>query len=104
MCGICGIYNLAGKPVEGDLIHRMNHELAHRGPDGQGVYVKENLGLGHRRLSVIDLSTGDQPMVHPERDLSLVFNGEIYNFQSLREQLIQKGMGTVGDCANAIPI
>ncbi|MCG8633365.1 MAG: asparagine synthase (glutamine-hydrolyzing) [Desulfobacterales bacterium] len=91
MCGICGIFNLDGKPVDAGIIRRMNNELAHRGPDGQGVFLKENIGLGHRRLSVIDLATGDQPMVHRERETALVFNGEIYNFRSLREDLIRKG-------------
>jgi len=91
MCGICGIYNLDGMPVTADLINKMNSTMIHRGPDGDGVFVDENVGLGHRRLSIIDLSTGDQPMSSNDGQVTIAFNGEIYNFQELKRILETKG-------------
>jgi asparagine synthase (glutamine-hydrolysing) len=90
MCGICG---LAGH-VNRDVVARMTARLAHRGPDDHGLFVDEQagIGLGHRRLSIIDLSAaGHQPMFNDDRSLALVFNGEIYNFRALREELIGRG-------------
>jgi asparagine synthase (glutamine-hydrolysing) len=91
MCGICGIFNLDGAPVDPDLIDRMNTAMIHRGPDGDGVFVDHGVGLGHRRLSIIDLSTGDQPMLSSDGQICIVFNGEIYNFQELKKNLEKKG-------------
>ncbi len=93
MCGICGKLNFENnKPVERQLIQRMASALAHRGPDDEGVYVKGNIGLGHRRLSIIDLSpAGHQPMCNEDRTVWIVFNGEIYNFLDLKEELLKKG-------------
>ncbi len=87
MCGICGIYHLDGKPVEQDLLERMNDTMIHRGPDGYGLFIDNNIGLGHRRLAIIDLHTGKQPMASEDGVLQVVFNGEIYNFLELRKEL-----------------
>jgi len=62
MCGICGIYNIDNRPVDKNLLKKMNNTLIHRGPDDEGYYVNGSIGLGHRRLSIIDLDTGRQPM------------------------------------------
>lgn len=92
MCGICGKYNYAsGEPVSREEIRRMSDLLAHRGPDAEGSRVEGPLGLAMRRLAIIDLSTGGQPMSNEDGSVWLVFNGEIYNFQELREQLVAKG-------------
>lgn len=91
MCGICGIVNNDGRPVDRSAIEEMCRRIAHRGPDGQGIHVSGHVGLGHRRLSVIDLATGDQPMSDENDMACLVFNGEIYNFKEIRHELVQKG-------------
>ena len=133
MCGICGIYNIDGRPVDPDLLERMNNTMIHRGPDEEGYYInagrlgsqvagrlggwevehgawskeqikkikdrnvlrqsegRGNVGLGHRRLSIIDLSTGQQPLCNEDGSIWIAFNGEIYNFQDLMKKL--KGLG-----------
>ncbi len=91
MCGLCGIYSFAGQTVDPVLIERMNSTLAHRGPDGQGILLSGKMGMAHRRLSIIDLSTGRQPMCNEDGSLAVVFNGEIYNFADLRHELERKG-------------
>jgi asparagine synthase (glutamine-hydrolysing) len=93
MCGIAGIlYHDALRPAAGELLGRMNAALAHRGPDDAGVYCSGPLGLAHRRLSIIDLSpAGRQPMGNEDGTVWIVFNGEIYNFQSLRPALEAAG-------------
>ncbi len=92
MCGISGKLNFDGKPVAAELIGRMNAVLSHRGPDDEGVFVKGGVGLGHRRLSVIDLSpAAHQPMHNEDGTLWIVFNGEIYNFLELKQELLAKG-------------
>ncbi|HET6460290.1 MAG TPA: asparagine synthase (glutamine-hydrolyzing) [Syntrophales bacterium] len=88
MCGICGIVGPGADPA---IIRRMNMSLAHRGPDGEGIYQGEGVLLGHRRLSIIDLVTGKQPMTNEDRTICVVFNGEIYNFQDLRRELEERG-------------
>jgi asparagine synthase (glutamine-hydrolysing) len=94
MCGIVGILDLAGGPVASDLLGRMTTLLAHRGPDGEGIHLGGAVGLGHRRLAVIDLtSDSDQPMQDDDGRLTLVYNGEIYNFAELRTEL--EGLGRV---------
>lgn len=88
MCGICGQYNfLRGEPISRSDLTRMNGTMTHRGPDDEGYYLSGNLGLGFRRLSIIDLSTGHQPMSDGEGSIWLVFNGEIYNFLELKREL-----------------
>lgn len=91
MCGICGIYNFDGKPVNAVLLDGMNNTMTHRGPDGSGTFIRSNIGLGHRRLSIIDLESGSQPMSNEDGSIQVVFNGEIYNFGELRTSLEQKG-------------
>lgn len=88
MCGIAGIIRLNKKPVEIDEIKTMLKIIKHRGPDDEGVFVKENVGLGHVRLSIIDLSSaGHQPMFSNENRYTIIFNGEIYNYLELKEEL-----------------
>lgn len=88
MCGIAGIFHTEGlKPVDPDRVRRMCDAIAHRGPDGEGVWTAPGLGLGHRRLSIIDLAGSPQPMAASEGDAVIVFNGEIYNFKDLRKEL-----------------
>jgi asparagine synthase (glutamine-hydrolysing) len=93
MCGICGIvYTDPERHVEPGLVERMAGVQTHRGPDDQGVWTKENVGLGHVRLSIIDLSPlGHQPMTNEDSSVWITFNGEIYNFLELRDELQQKG-------------
>lgn len=92
MCGIAGIWHSDGRNASYDLLTRMTDAIAHRGPDGSGHWCDGALGLGHRRLSIIDLSSaGAQPMLSPEGDSALVFNGEVYNFRELRSQLERLG-------------
>lgn len=92
MCGIAGLYYPGvPKPVEPQRIKAMTDVLAHRGPDGSGVWTAPGIGLGHRRLSIIDLAGGAQPMATPEGDAIVSYNGEIYNFQEVRAELEAKG-------------
>ena len=92
MCGICGVYNVqSGAPVLRETIERMVHPISHRGPDDSGVYLSDNTGLGFARLSIIDLSGGHQPMSNEVGSIWLVFNGEIWNYQALRQILLEKG-------------
>ena len=91
MCGISGVINKNNKSVEELLIHQMTNIIAHRGPDSSGSYLYKNIAFGHRRLSILDLSSsGHQPMKYLD-DLVITYNGEIYNFIEIREELIQKG-------------
>lgn len=88
MCGIAGIIHTEGlKPVNPDRVRRMCDAIAHRGPDGEGVWTAPGVGLGHRRLSIIDLAGSPQPMLAAEQDAVIVFNGEIYNYKDLRKDL-----------------
>src|SRR5437879_7492864 len=92
MCGIAGILNLNGQRVEsGDLV-RMAGLLRHRGPDELGIYTDKSTGLAHTRLSIIDLASGQQPMHNEDKSLSIVFNGEIFNYLELKNDLIKRGV------------
>jgi asparagine synthase (glutamine-hydrolysing) len=92
MCGICGIcFEDPRARVDPSLVEAMAGALAHRGPDGQGTYVAGPIGLGHRRLSIIDLATGDQPIFNEDGSVAIVFNGEIYNYRELRQELMDRG-------------
>ena len=92
MCGICGIYNVGtGEPVSDRLVRAMADTMVHRGPDAEGIYASGPIGLGHRRLSIIDLAGGAQPMSNRDGSVWVAFNGEIYNFHELREGLEKKG-------------
>lgn len=88
MCGIVGIFDLTEKrEINRDLLSRMNESQFHRGPDEGGLHIEAGLGLGHRRLSIIDLSSGQQPMVSRDNNVVLTYNGEVYNFMELRKEL-----------------
>ncbi len=91
MCGICGIFDLNGNPINGEVLDRMTDVIRHRGPDGDGRFVDREIGLGHRRLSIIDLGGGAQPIGNEDGKLQIVFNGEIYNFVELRAELEAAG-------------
>src|SRR5437899_9291900 len=92
MCGIAGIvYRERERPVSESRVRRMCAALRHRGPDDEGFYVHGPVGLGMRRLSIIDLSGGQQPSLHEDASKLLVFNGEIYNYQDLRRGLVARG-------------
>ena len=91
MCGIAGVLHLGHQPVDAQLVRRMVATIRHRGPDAGGVHVAGPIGLGHARLSIIDLSGGRQPMTNEDRSLWVTFNGEIFNYVELRETLQQRG-------------
>lgn len=92
MCGICGIlYDNAAVVVNRARLTGMRDRMTHRGPDGAGLYVDAGVGLGHRRLSIVDVSGGHQPLSNEDDSLWIVFNGEIYNHESLRRLLVDKG-------------
>ena len=92
MCGITGIFDIkADRVINETLLNTMRDRLVHRGPDEAGTFIESGIGLGHRRLSIIDLSSGQQPLKHDSLPVTIVFNGEIYNFQQVREQLKAKG-------------
>nr|XP_061807095.1 asparagine synthetase [glutamine-hydrolyzing] 1-like [Nerophis lumbriciformis] len=92
MCGIVGVFHFdARRPVDVDLLVRQTDAIAHRGPDDGGVYAEAGVGLGHRRLSIIDVDGGQQPMWDLEGRIGVVFNGEIYNYRELKKQLESKG-------------
>jgi len=92
MCGLVGIFDTHGqREVSRELLSRMNETQHHRGPDECGLHLEPGLGLGHRRLSIIDLSTGQQPLYNEDRSVVIVYNGEIYNYQSLIPEL--RGLG-----------
>lgn len=88
MCGICGIIR---KGDNKDIIKKMNDRIMHRGPDGEGYYIDGDVAFGHRRLSIIDLSTGDQPIYNEDGSVVTVYNGEIYNYLELRSELESLG-------------
>ena len=92
MCGIAGQFNfLRREPVERETIVRMARSIAHRGPDDEGYFISGPVGLGFRRLSIIDLAGGHQPMSDGEETVWVIFNGEIYNYRELRAELQGKG-------------
>jgi asparagine synthase (glutamine-hydrolysing) len=92
MCGIAGIVSAAsGEQIDAEVIHRMCQAIVHRGPDDEGLFAKGGTGLGMRRLSIIDIAGGHQPVFNEDRSVWIVFNGEIYNFPKLREELLARG-------------
>lgn len=91
MCGIAGIAGGPNEIVDPALVHRMCQSIVHRGPDDEGILVKPGIGLGMRRLSIIDLAGGHQPIFNEDRSVAVVYNGEIYNFPDLRRELEQRG-------------
>jgi asparagine synthase (glutamine-hydrolysing) len=93
MCGIVGIFDTHGdREIDREALRRMNESQHHRGPDEGELYLETALGMGHRRLSVIDVATGQQPLVNADRSAVIVFNGEIYNYRALRDELAALGM------------
>lgn len=98
MCGIVGFVNADGRAVDREILGRMNDAIIHRGPDDQGVHVSGSLAIGMRRLAIIDIGGGHQPMFSSDNRYSIVFNGEIYNFLELRNQLEAEGERFDTDC------
>ena len=100
MCGICGVINKKHEPIPNltGMVNTMNDLIAHRGPDGEGTWLHSSgsVGFGHRRLSIIDLQTGDQPMTD-ESGCWIIYNGEIYNYIELRRELGQEQFKTTSD-------
>jgi asparagine synthase (glutamine-hydrolysing) len=93
MCGITGLINLDGAPVSPVILKMMTDAIAHRGPDGEGQWIERNVGLGHRRLAIIDLSpAGHQPMISADHRYVLSYNGEVYNYRELRADLEAEGV------------
>lgn len=92
MCGIAGLINLNGEAVSPVILKRMTDAIAHRGPDGEGQWIEGNVGIGHRRLAIIDLSpAGHQPMINSDQRYVLSYNGEIYNYREIRTELESLG-------------
>ncbi|MFO7190204.1 MAG: asparagine synthetase B, partial [Pseudomonadota bacterium] len=92
MCGLVGIFDTRGKrDIDRLVLERMNEAQRHRGPDEGGVHVEPGLGLGHRRLSIIDLSAGHQPLYNEDGTVAVVYNGEIYNYRELMAELVECG-------------
>lgn len=92
MCGIAGIFDYRGRrDADRRLLRCMTNILSHRGPDGDGFHYAPGVGLGHRRLAIVDLAGGDQPIYNEDRTVCIVYNGEIYNFQPLMTELSALG-------------
>ncbi|MCC7413831.1 MAG: amidotransferase 1, exosortase A system-associated [Gammaproteobacteria bacterium] len=92
MCGVAGLYDTRGeRRYDGALIERMTDTMTHRGPDERGFFLHPGVALGHRRLSIIDIATGQQPMANDDRSVVLTYNGEVYNFQELHSELAAAG-------------
>ena len=92
MCGIAGQFNFQRRePVERETIARMARSIAHRGPDDEGFFISGPVGLGFRRLSIIDLAGGHQPMSDAQETVWVIFNGEIYNYRELRNRATKQG-------------
>jgi asparagine synthase (glutamine-hydrolysing) len=99
MCGVAGIINIDGKAVAPSILKKMSDVIAHRGPDGEGLWIENNVGLAHRRLAVNDLTLeGHQPMLSPDHRYVLSYNGEIYNFKELRDELKVVGLSFRSNC------
>ena len=91
MCGISGIHTLNGASVASGPMLRMVNSIRHRGPDATGIWTDGPVALGSTRLSIIDLEGGAQPMAHPKGSLHITFNGEIFNYRELRQELVDRG-------------
>lgn len=92
MCGLVGVFNLDGSPFSRSHLKRMADTVAHRGPDGEGYFLEDNIALSHKRLSILDTSSrGLQPMTSKDGRWTIVFNGCIYNFMELKQELKSKG-------------
>ena len=91
MCGICGFVDKKSKDEKKKVIKAMADRIIHRGPDSDGYFIDDKVALGFRRLSIIDLNGGDQPLFNEKKDVVVFLNGEIYNFRELRSELEEKG-------------
>ena len=91
MCGICGMFNYSGGSIDDSVLRKMNLSIAHRGPDGEGYFSSGSFGFAMRRLSIIDKQRGTQPVKNEDGKLYCIFNGEIYNYKYLRQELIKDG-------------
>ncbi len=92
MCGICGVFEYrTGQPVDHKQLQRMTDTLIHRGPDGEGFLEEPGIGLGMRRLSIIDVSGGQQPIPNEDKTIWIILNGEIYNYRALQEKITRLG-------------
>ena len=92
MCGIAGIFDYRGQAeIDRPLLRRMTDALGHRGPDGDGFHIAPGIGLGHRRLAIVDLAAGNQPLFNEDGTICVVYNGEIYNFHPLMAELLELG-------------
>ncbi|MGC5327084.1 asparagine synthase (glutamine-hydrolyzing) [Brevibacillus sp. SYSU BS000544] len=105
MCGICGIYHFdRERPVSQDVLTEINDVMFHRGPDGCGTHLDGHVGFGHRRLSIIDLSQGQQPMCNEDGTVWITYNGEIFNYKALKDELQQRGHMFRSDCDTEVLI
>ncbi len=91
MCGITGVVDFKKVQIPKKVLADMNGQIEHRGPDSDGFFFDDHVGLAARRLSIIDLVTGDQPIFNEDKSIAIVFNGEIYNYQSLHTELAKLG-------------
>ena len=91
MCGFVGFIDKLNKDEKQKTIKLMADRIIHRGPDQEGYYIDDNIALGHRRLSIIDLASGTQPMFNEDKSIVVVYNGEIYNYQEIKKELETKG-------------
>src|SRR5213593_953700 len=104
MCGIAGLISAGPRPDTAELVRRMTAALAHRGPDGEGCWMDDQAALGHRRLAIIDVAGGAQPLVNETGSVRVVSNGEIYNYRALRAELEARGhrFQTASDCETIV--
>ena len=91
MCGFAGFIDKLDEKKKREIIQNMSDSIKHRGPDGEGFFVDDKIAMGFRRLSIIDLSLGNQPLFNEDKTLAINFNGEIYNYLEIREELEKKG-------------
>jgi len=105
MCGISGYINLNGEEASYSIIKSMNDSISHRGPDGEGFWLDKEIAIGHRRLSILDLTdAGKQPMLSHDNRFVISYNGEIYNFKEIREDLITQGIKFNSNCDTEVLI
>ncbi|MDD2377457.1 MAG: asparagine synthetase B, partial [Bacilli bacterium] len=90
MCGIVGFIDKRNTKEKNKIIKEMSKKIIHRGPENEGIYADDTIALGHRRLSIIDVETGNQPIYNEKNDKLIIFNGEVYNFQELKKELKKK--------------
>src|ERR1700682_4066003 len=106
MCGICGKLNLgvSAPPISAESLRRMLHPINHRGPDAEAIYMSGSVGLGHRRLKIIDLAAGKQPMCNEDGTVWITYNGEVYNYKELTAFLVGRGHRFKSSCDTEVII